>query len=219
MVAEIGLRPSDTLSYIGAIRASWCAELSTPMWTPELRPCNAIFEMMSQGWTHSTRHERMSPTHEAESSALTVSGTPKRSSPRKRWPLRCWWDSSLNPRNQLDASTARARAMRRYGRALSTGVTDPRRQPAPAGLGAARSDHFGVLWEFTATRSPASSQVTAPSPPKASEHFGHDDHFATLHPICTHPQGMNTHKALTALSCEYSPTRRHRVPLTAVHCR
>ncbi len=90
---------------------------------------------------------------------------------------------------------------------------------APAGLGAAHPDHFGVLWEFTATRSPASSQVTVTSPPKASEHFGHGDHFVTLHPICTHLQGRNTHKVLTALSCEYSPTRRHRVPLTAVHYR
>ncbi|SCF33550.1 hypothetical protein GA0074696_4557 [Micromonospora purpureochromogenes] len=41
------------------------------------------------------------------------------------------------------------------------------------------------------------------------EHFGRGDHFANLHPICSQKQGQAIQGLLTAVTCAYSPARRH----------
>ena len=151
---------------------------------------------------------------------MTTSGSPKGSPPRKRWSARCWWDSSLSPRNHIDAGTARARAIRRYGRALSTGANG-----SPDG---SRHQQEGEQRTLTTSEFSGRSRPTTrlyrrrsghPIRRGLDEHFGRGDHFANVHPIYTHLQGMNASEDLTALTCRYSPTRRHRVPLTAVQCR
>ncbi len=47
--------------------------------------------------------------------------------------------------------------------------------------------------------------------PGVGEHFGRGDHFANLHPICSHLQGQVIQELLTAATCAHSPARGHRV--------
>ena len=63
--------------------------------------------------------------------------------------------------------------------------------------GAANADHFGVLWEVTPHRSTASPQAKPWSLSGVGEHFGRGDHFANLHPICSHLQGQAMQRLLT----------------------
>lgn len=55
--------------------------------------------------------------------------------------------------------------------------------------------------------------------PGVGEHFGRGDHFANLHPICSHLQGQVIQQLLTAVTCAHSPTRGHRVLSTAAQNR
>lgn len=124
------------------------------------------------------------------------------------------------PGNHTGASTTTFRAACRYDLARANGVSGPeddsRHQPGGEQRTLTTSAFSGRSHPLARQHRRRSRR---PSPPNVSEHFGHGDHFAKLHPICTHLQGMNTRKVLTSLTCRYSPTRRHRVPLTAVQCR
>ena len=154
----------------------------------------------------------MSPTHEAESSALTVSGTPKRSSPGKRWSASCWWDSSLSPRNHIDASTGTSQSHT----SIRQGPLD-RRQRIPGG---SRHQQDGEQRTLTTSEFSGRPRRT-PRPhhrrsePSAltgvGERFGRPDHFANLHPPVRpeHPQAL------------YRPDLRilpHQATLNAVDC-
>ncbi len=55
--------------------------------------------------------------------------------------------------------------------------------------------------------------------PGVGEHFGRGDHFANLHPICSHLQGQVIQQLLTAVTCAHSPARGHRVLSTGAQNR
>lgn len=135
---------------------------------------------------------------------------PKRSQRRKPCSEGCRWDSSPSFEDSCrrqHGTTQSHTSMQRDTEWLASAAS--RRHPTPANRGAARPDLFGLLWEVTPHRSSSSPQVKPLRLSDVAEHFGRGDHFASLRPICSQMQGPAIQQVLTAVTCAYSPARRH----------
>lgn len=152
----------------------------------------------------------------ASCSRPTSSGPPKWSPLRNPCSEVCRWDSdpsSRDPYRRHHDGTQSRTSMRH-------GPRDQRRQASGRQPAPARREQRTLTASVFSGRSrhtarPHHRRSKPSSLSSVGEHFERSDHFANLRPICSHLQGRAIQRLLTAVTCAYSPARRHRLPPTA----